>query len=68
MSGGGSAEAINKTARDDSGDEAEAAADVSGAGKNQKKRSWGPISCQCYEAFMGLKYKSVNAGLFQNHL
>ena len=39
MSGGGSAEAINKTARDDSGDEAEAAADVSGAGKNQKREA-----------------------------
>lgn len=34
MSGGGSAEAINKTARDDSGDEAEAAPVVSGSGKN----------------------------------
>lgn len=32
MSGGGSAEAINKTARDDSGDEAEISTAVTGAG------------------------------------
>jgi hypothetical protein len=35
MSGGGSAEAINKTARDDSGDEGETVTDASGTGKNR---------------------------------
>ena len=45
MSGGGSAEAINKTARDDSGDEAEAAPDVSGTGKNGESEAdyLGPV-------------------------
>jgi hypothetical protein len=41
MSGGGSAEAINKTARDDSGDEGETVTDASGTGKNRGATKFG---------------------------
>ena len=42
MSGGGSAEAINKTARDDSGDEGEGAAAGSGSGTKPAEKNWDP--------------------------